>query len=431
VVCVGVPVTVHRVAGDATEVDVAAARLFGEILRRTHLCAASEVAAITAEEAAVVGWKELVLYLLDYEQEFLRPVPSVHAADRAPLGIESTVAGRAFTSATVLASDGPGDGHRRLWVPMIDGTDKIGVLEMLVPSPGGVVPPGTVLLAERFAHLVAQMVISKGAYGDVFEYVRRTRPMTVASELQWDLLPPTTFATSDVVVSAMLEPSYDNGGDAFDYAVNGSTVHFVVFDAMGHGLDSAGVAAVALAAYRRARRTLADLRGTYQAVDAALRSRFDGEQFATGLLAELDCETGELRWVSAGHPPPLLLRRGKLVKTLDVEPAVPVGVPFGDGRVVVGHEGLEPGDRVLVYTDGLPEARQPDGTFFGLRRLAEFVERGAAAGLPAPETLRRLRHDIVAHQRGKLTDDATALLLEWRLGAEEGLLPETARGVRP
>jgi serine phosphatase RsbU (regulator of sigma subunit) len=428
---VGVPVTVHRVAGGATEVDVAAARLFGEFLRRTHLCPASELAAITAEEAAVVGWQELVLYLLDYEQEFLRPVPSVHAADRAPLGVESTVAGRAFTSATVLASDAPGDGHRRMWVPLIDGTDKIGVLEMLVPSPGGGVPPGTVLLAERFAHLVAQMVISKGAYGDVFEYVRRTRPMTVASELQWNLLPPTTFATSDVVLSAMLEPSYDNGGDCFDYAVNGSTVHFVVFDAMGHGLDSAGVAAVALAAYRRARRTLADLRATYRAVDAAVLGRFDGERFATGLLAELDCETGELRWVSAGHPPPLLLRRGKLVKTLDVEPSVPMGVPFGDGPVVVGHEGLEPGDRVLVYTDGLPEARQPDGTFFGLRRLAEFVERGAAAGLPAPETLRRLRHDIVAHQRGKLTDDATALLLEWRLGAEEGLLPETARGVHP
>jgi Stage II sporulation protein E (SpoIIE) len=424
-------VTVHRAAGGAGDVDVAAARLFGEFLRRTHLAAAAEVSAITAEEAAVVGWSELVLYLLDYEQEFLRPVPSPQAADRAPLGVESTVAGRAFTTANVLASDSAGDGRLRLWVPMIDGTDKIGVLEMLVPSPGGGVPPETVLLAERFAHLVAQVVISKGAYGDVFEYVRRTRPMTVASELQWSLLPPMTFATDDVVISAMLEPSYDNGGDAFDYAVNGSSVHIVVVDAMGHGLDAAGVAAVALAAYRSARLSLLDLPETYEAVDAAINGQFAGERFVTGLLAELDCETGLLRWVSAGHPPPLLLRRGKLVKSLELEPALPFGMPFGDVRVVVGREALEPGDRVLVYTDGLPEARRPDGTFFGLRRLAEFVERGAATGLPAPETLRRLRQDIVSHQHTELTDDATALLVEWRLGAQEGLLPETARGRRP
>lgn len=410
--------------------EVAATRLFGEFLRRTHLSAAADVAAITAEEAAVVGWDELVLYLLDYEQEFLRPVPSPQAADRGPLGVESTVAGRAFTTTTVLASDSAGGGHRRLWVPMIDGTDKIGVLEMLVPTPGGQVPSTTVLLAERFAHLVAQVVISKGAYGDVFEYVRRTRPMTVASELQWSLLPPKTFATDDVVIAAMLEPSYDNGGDAFDYAVNGSSVHLVVVDAMGHGLDAAGVAAVTLAAYRSARMSLLDLRETYEAVHAAIGDQFAGERFATGLLAELDCETGLLRWVSAGHPPPLLLRRGKLVKSLDVEPALPFGMPFAGDQVVVGREALEPGDRVLVYTDGLPEARRPDGTFFGLRRLADFVEHAAATGLPAPETLRRLRHDIVSHQLTELTDDATAFLVEWRLGAQEGLLPKTARTAR-
>jgi serine phosphatase RsbU (regulator of sigma subunit) len=80
---------------------------------------------------------------------------------------------------------------------------------------------------------------------------------------------------------------------------------------------------------------------------------------------------------------------------------------------------------VLLYSDGLTEARRPDGELFTQERLAEFIERQAANGLPAPETLRGLRDAIIEREAGALRDDATALLIEWRRDTQPALLPRT------
>jgi len=212
-----------------------------------------------------------------------------------------------------------------------------------------------------------------------------------------------------------------------------------VLDGMGHGLQSAQLASLAVAAYRNARRSDRRLTETAQAVDAAVFAGFAGEAFTTAVLAELDTGTGLLWWVNAGHPEPLLVRGGWLVKVLHTEPAAPLGLGLaeaalepadGDGPAgagarsfVVGVEHLEPGDRVLFYTDGVIEARSPDGDFFGVERLVELLVRHLAGGLPTPETMRRVVRALLAHQQGQLTDDATLLLLEWRSGTEHALLP--------
>jgi len=120
-----------------------------------------------------------------------------------------------------------------------------------------------------------------------------------------------------------------------------------------------------------------------------------------------------------------LLRAGHLVKTLELTPAPPLGLQLATGPPVEGEESLEPGDMVLLYTDGLTEARRPDGELFTVERLAEFIERQAAKGLPAPETLRGLREAIIERGEGTLRDDATALLVEWRRGSQQTLLPDT------
>jgi serine phosphatase RsbU (regulator of sigma subunit) len=157
----------------------------------------------------------------------------------------------------------------------------------------------------------------------------------------------------------------------------------------------------------------------------AISETFGGERYATALLLELDVASGRLRWLNAGHPEPLLIRAGKVVKTLSTAPCLPLGLPFEASQPQEATESLEPGDQILLYTDGFPEARMPDGELFGLDRLIEFIEREAAAEQPAPETLRRLRRTLLVEQDSQLRDDATAVLVSWRSGGERALLPPT------
>ncbi len=407
------------------ELAAAAAAVFSDLLAATHLSRPSDLAAELAAKARPLGIGDLVVYLVDYEQTALVPLTGAGVPERTVLRIDGTLAGRAYSAGSIHRSDAGHPDRSRLWVPLIDGTERLGVLEVTVPAPGGEVPAALLTYCERYAHLAAGQLVAKSSYGDTYELARRRRPMTVGAELQWTLLPPLTFATRGLVVAGVVEPCYAAGGDSFDYAVEDRAAHLAVLDAMGHGLTAACTSAVAVSAYRAARRRGLDLPGTYAAVDGTMRAEFAGERFATAVLARLDLDTGRLAWVNAGHPAPLLLRGGKAVRPLRARPATPLGMPVDTGPVTVGTEGLQPGDRVLFYTDGVTEARTADGDFFTAERLAEFLERQAAAGLPTPETLRRLRLAILAHQDGRLQDDATVLLVEWRRDAELALLPET------
>lgn len=148
-----------------------------------------------------------------------------------------------------------------------------------------------------------------------------------------------------------------------------------------------------------------------------MASALAGEAFATGIVAELDTALGLLSWVNAGHPEPLLLRGGRLVKSLHAEAHMPFGL-WADleatSQVRVGSESLEPADIILLYSDGVVEARSPDGNLFGQDRLVDLITRNLAAGLPAPETMRRLVKTLLEYQQDQLSDDATMLMVQWR-----------------
>jgi len=154
---------------------------------------------------------------------------------------------------------------------------------------------------------------------------------------------------------------------------------------------------------------------------------FAGSAFTTAVLAELDTGTGMLMWINAGHPEPLLLRRGHRIKSLHVHPTLPLGLhvagPPRAAEPAIGREQLEPDDRVLFYTDGVTEARSPTGDFFGERAPTDLLVRNLAAGLPTPETMRRVTLALLDHQQGQLTDDATLLLLEWRSTNTKAMSP--------
>ena len=387
------------------------------LVKASRLSVPDDVTALLIEQGASLGAEGVSVYLVDPEQTELVPVPTGRGKLREPLSIEATLAGRCFR---LLEQQEALEG-REVWVPLLDGLERLGVLQLEFPDVGSRVDDE---LLHQFAALVAEIVLVKDAYGDLFTLVRRRRPMSLAAEIAWNLMPPLTFGTDRLVIACVLAPAYDVGGDSFDYAVDDSRARLAVFDAMGHGLEAGLLATVAIAAYRRARRLGLDLTATAAAIDAEVGAHFAGEQFVTGLLLELDLETGRLTWLSAGHPLPLLLRGTRVVKTLSIQPGLPLGVGAGLGMSpTIGQEALEPGDRVLMYSDGVVEARAGDGAFFGVERLGDLVAREAAAGLPAPETMRKLMHAILEHQEGALQDDATTVLLEWMGGGARRVVP--------
>ncbi|WP_344906107.1 PP2C family protein-serine/threonine phosphatase [Streptosporangium longisporum] len=178
---------------------------------------------------------------------------------------------------------------------------------------------------------------------------------------------------------------------------------------------------LAVAACRNHRRQGADLIEVSKGIEKVLVDEFGAaNRFATAILASLNVRTGVFTWVNRGHHPPVVIRNGRWVTTLHCPPAHPVGLDL-DLPVTQCKEQLEPGDRVLIYTDGMTEARNRDGEEFGLERFIDFIIRYNADGLPVPETLRRLVRNILKYHDGMLQDDATVLLVEWRGGSQDRL----------
>ena len=391
------------------------------LVEGSHTLAPDDVPAAIRGHAAEAGFADAVVYLADVQQDVLVEFsPPEQGASSSVLHVEDSTAGRAYWSSTIIGEQGASAESRDwLWVPIVDGVERLGVLRLACDQ-----ATDDVLQASRWlGSLVALVLVSKRPFNDTAARAARTREMTLAAEVQWALLPPLTFATDSLVITGALEPAYEIGGDAFDYGTAGPLAYLAVFDAMGHDLSAGLTASIAIGAWRHARRRGLDLDDASIEIDQAVAAQFDRRRFITGILATLDARTGELRWINRGHPAPLLLRGGALAKSLDGHTAPPMGfrVP-ADPRINVDH--IQPDDRLLFYTDGITEARNPAGQAFGIERFTDFIIRHNARGLSAPETLRRLVHAVLHHQGGRLQDDASILLVEWcprHLESEAGL----------
>ena len=378
--------------------------LIEDLLEMSHSMAPDEVADVVRSLAGREELRDLELFLVDYEQVSLVRVPT-RDLDPVALSIDSTMAGRAFISSEVRSV--PTEGGERLWVPMLDGGERVGVLGVTVTAATDAI----LRLCTSLSSQVALLLVSKNEYTDQQELCRRSRTASLASELQLQILPPLSFVGPGVAISAVLEDAYETGGDAFDYAINGRIAQFAIFDAMGHGMGASLLAATVLVAYRRGRRQGLTLEQAYETLDEVVERQFGGEGFVTAQLGELDIETGEFAWVNAGHPQPLIVRQGRTVSTLHCEPSMPLGMA---GTVVeVASSRLSPGDRLLFFSDGVVDAKAPDGEPFGEVRLADNLQRESLAGVSPSETMRRLRRAVVGHQASHLKDDASMLMVEW------------------
>lgn len=280
--------------------------VLARLLERSHDTAPGELAALIDHGARDLGLAGATVYLADVQQTQLIPLaPSDGGADAA-LAVDGTLAGWCYrTRSQRLATDTP---HLVLWLPLVDGIERMGVLRLTAPH----LDPNTLERAKALASLTALLVVSKTLYSDTLLTTVRTRPMTLQAELAWAFMPPRTLGTTAVTSSAVLEPAYEIGGDAFDHALGERKLHLAVVDAMGHDTASGLCAALALAGCRSTRRADGTLADIAPVVDQALRC-WVPDRLLTAVFADLDPVTGELAWVNCGHPPPLLIRRQRVV----------------------------------------------------------------------------------------------------------------------
>lgn len=390
-------------------------RMVAAMLDGAHVASPDDLPDVVAAAAAALGW-QATMYLVTYDQRTLVAFTRQPEASRPSEPVDASVAGMAFRdSRTLPAVHG---GVTRIWAPLLDSVERLGVLE--ITSEDDISAPEWSDRVRWFAHLTGHLVAAKSPYGDRLHCLRlNDQERTVASELVWSLLPPLTMACPNLVISAALEPCDEVAGDVFDYAVAGHLAHVAIVDATGHDLNSGVIGAVTLAAYRNSRRTAKDLPGSMRHVDQTLQ-KLGEHTYATGIFGTLDLNTGLLRYLNAGHPAPLLLRNRKVVRELEGGRRILLGFDNGVPGTPA-EEQLEPGDWIILYTDGITEARDAERAFFGLDRLIDFVEQCAADGQSAPETLRRLAHAILDHQHGILQDDATLIILQWASGKEHEL----------
>jgi len=373
------------------------------LLHESRRQAPDQLGAFLARRVADFAMSDLSVYVTDFEQR--RLVPIVGSAMAGSIDMDDSTGGQSFTTATQVVE--PGDGGERLWSVVVDGAARLGVMCVTMPS----VDDDARALADSLAGVVAALLVTRGQCTDAYTTLRRTEKFSLAAEMQWSLLPPLSLDSGRVSVAGLIQPAYEVGGDSFDYAVNGDTLDFAVFDAMGHGLRSSQLAHLAVSSYRHSRRSGLDLEATYEAMDAVVAARSEGEEFVTCIIGRLDLLEGHLTWINVGHPLPLLVRAGEVVGPLSCAPTLPAGLGL-DGVTEIADDVLKPGDRLFCITDGVVDSHRPGGDDFGEERLVALLSAQSHAGLDAAETVCRLSHTVLDHH-GVLSDDTTAFLIDF------------------
>ncbi|GAA0474455.1 membrane protein [Paractinoplanes deccanensis] len=201
----------------------------------------------------------------------------------------------------------------------------------------------------------------------------------------------------------------DIGGDLYEALDTPYGVRIIIGDVRGKGLDAVRLASIVLGSYRHVAYERNDLKAVVADLDRAVARSVGDEDFVTAALVEE--RGGTLTIVNCGHPAPLLLRRGQVIPLEPPAPAPPLGfMPEVKARV----ERLEPGDRLLLFTDGLGEARR-EGEFFPTAdRAWRLLGHGTVGdGLASLETA------LVDWVHGRLEDDIALVLLEYA-GPDDG-----------
>ena len=295
-----------------------------------------------------------------------------------------------------------------VFLPVSIRGERVGVLRC-APAPDD--PDRRGELA-AIATMTAHELKAAATGTDRYTMAARTRRLTLAAEMQWELLPGRCRIRPSFSLAGQLEPSYAVRGDSFDWAEHEDGLYLSVLNGTGDGVPASLLTALATQSLRNARRAGISLADQAALADQAVYAQHRGDVHVEALLLELDPRTGRLLMVDAGSPRLLLLRDG-VVETQELEAQFPLGM-FESSEYTVQHRALRPGDRLMVVSDGVVDAVTDAGRY-GEAALNRFLRRTRAmAPLQAVRSLlgdlRTFLGDI------DLEDDAVAVCLDWTAG---------------
>jgi serine phosphatase RsbU (regulator of sigma subunit) len=307
--------------------------------------------------------------------------------------------GRALRSQAVCVEDH--GGTTRLYAPVTDRGDALGVLELALPSAPD---EDMVTFIASAAHALAYVIIANRRHTDLFERGQRNTPFSLAAEIQRRLLPPAfTCEGAEFTVAGWLEPASEAGGDTFDYSVERSRLHVSISDAKGHTVNAAQLATLAVSSLRNSRRSEASVVDQASAANTTITGHATEEDYVAAIVMSVDLVTGVVEVVNAGHPTPHLVRDG-VATALDLHADLPFGM-FAEAEYRAQALVLKPGDRLVLATDGMLE-RNASALDIAVA-LTEMVD------LHPREVVHTFARAVLAATGGNLEDDATVLCLDW------------------
>ncbi|MET7322734.1 PP2C family protein-serine/threonine phosphatase [Streptomyces sp. NPDC005549] len=369
--------------------------------------------AVRAVLADQYGGEDVELFMADYGLTVLQPV-SVLPHTMEPVSVHNSPAGRAFGSQEPYREDA-GDGRARLHLPVSVRGDRLGVLSVTLPGddPARERESELAEIASVLGHEV--MVAERDT--DLYLQARRRDRLTLAAEMQWQLLPGRSSSRPEYELGAQLEPAYAIYGDNFDWSATADHLMLYVTNGMGEGIEASLLTNLVINALRNARRAGISIADQAALADQAVYAHYQGRCYLSVLMFDFDLAAGRASVVDAGSPQLLRLRDGK-VERVSFEAQLPLGM-FEETDYVVQDFQVEPGDRLVCVSDGVHAVASPKGETYGDAALARAIH--ATRLLPAAEVPRAILRELTGH-RGEAVpdDDALVMCLDWHGRRDDG-----------
>ncbi|WP_433854561.1 PP2C family protein-serine/threonine phosphatase [Streptomyces kronopolitis] len=355
--------------------------------------------------AARYGALSVELLLADHGATVLTPFRAAGAAaTRVP--VVNSAEGRAFGSRQPHQQTRHGDLVEHHFPVAVRG-ERTGVLTVWLPAERSV--PDTVRDLVHVAGLLGHELLVAERDTDVYRRARRLSRLTLAAEMQWQLLPARACSAEEYAIGAQLEPAHDTHGDNYDWASDADELTLAVTDGMGTGVNASMLTHLAVSALRNARRAGISIEDQAALADQALYAQYRGAAYVSTLLLRFDLATGHVQAVDAGSPQ-LWRMRGRAVERIALDPQMPLGM-FEETHYKAQEFDVRPGDRLLVVSDGVYAARSPQGEAYAERALARALHAGGL--LPAAAVPRAVLRDLADFRAAESTDDTLVLCIDW------------------